>query len=554
MNTLSAKELIDMFVTGAFYLKNSYKQIDDLNVFPVPDGDTGSNMLSTTISGIKELQRFAEQENILIGDVTKAFSKGLLFGARGNSGVIFSQIFAGLNNADYKGTCADRDTISEALKQSKISAYKSVVVPVEGTILTVVNDATKAVNDNIEKFETVIELFEFYLKEAEESLNRTPLLLPVLKEAGVVDSGGAGFLTFFKGMVAGLKGEIHTIDEVLSTSNDNKSASKSFMDYDFYQLNQYGYCTEFTIRLNPNCEFDKEDFSKKLEYYGYSIVVVNNDDIVKCHIHTNTPGDVFTFAQRYGALCAVKADNMAIQTMENSSLVAQKVKKTTKTNTKKEKYGIVAVVNGDGLKEMFMALGVNEIIDGGQTMNPSTQDFIDAIKKVNAEHVFVIPNNKNVYMSAKAAKALINDRHVIVLPAKTISQGYAAMTCFDQTETPKQITKDMETKIASVRTGEVTYAIRNSVSSGIEIKKDDFIGILDGQIINSLKLRTDSTKDLIKYIITDESTQITIFYGEDVNEEEVSDIESYINDNYPDVFCQFVDGGQKIYSYIIEVE
>ncbi len=543
-----------MFVTGAFYLKSSYKQIDDLNVFPVPDGDTGSNMLSTTISGIKELQHLADKEDILIGEVTRAFSKGLLFGARGNSGVIFSQIFAGLNNVENGKAVADQAVISKALTESKISAYKSVVVPVEGTILTVVSDATAAVNKNIDKFDTVIELCEAYIKEAEASLDRTPLLLPVLKEAGVVDSGGAGFVTFMKGMLAGIKGEIHTIDEVLSTSSDSKSASKSFMDYDFYQLNQYGYCTEFTIRLNPNREFDKEDFSKKLEFYGYSIVVVNNDDIVKCHIHTNTPGEVFTFAQRYGALCAVKADNMAIQTMENSSLVAQKVKKTTKTSTKKEKYGIVAVVNGDGLKEMFTALGVNEIIDGGQTMNPSTQDFIDAIKKVNAEHVFVIPNNKNVYMSAKAAKALINDRHVIVLPAKTISQGYAAMTCFDQTETPKQITKDMEQKISEVRTGEVTYAIRNSVSSGIEIKKDDFIGILDGQIINSVKLRTESTLDLIKYMITDETTQVTIFYGEDVSEEEVSNIENHLAENYPDVFAQFIDGGQKIYSYIIEAE
>ncbi|MBP5342404.1 DAK2 domain-containing protein [bacterium] len=551
MDKLSGNKFIEMLLTAAYYLKENQKAVDDLNVFPVPDGDTGSNMLSTVLSGIRKIQEL--DENPKIADVALSFSRGLLFGARGNSGVILSQIFSGLATVDSNVSDATIDVIVNAFSQSKINAYKSVLVPVEGTILTVVSDATKAIVDNKDKLISIEELAEIYVAEAIESLNRTPLLLPILKEAGVVDSGGAGFVYLCKGMLAALKGETHTFEEVLNQSDKKEVGQKSYMDFDYYELNQYGYCTEFTIRLNPNLEFDKQSFTTKLELFGYSIVVVNNDDIVKVHIHTKTPGDVFSFAQKYGALCAVKADNMAIQTAENSSLVAQKVRKPLKKKKERSKYGVVATLNGDGLKEMFYALGVDEIIDGGQTMNPSTQDFIDAIDKVNAEHVFVIPNNKNVYMSAKAAKALINDKHVIVIPAKTISQGYAAMMCYDQSESPRAIAKDMETKIASVKSGEITYAIRDSISNGVQIKKNDFISILDGSIITSNKERIDSLNVLLKKMITPDSTMITVFYGEDVDTTEIEKLEAFVSD-YPDVCLQVLNGGQKIYSYIIEVE
>ena len=551
MNTISGKTLLEMFLTGAYYLKQNYKTIDDLNVFPVPDGDTGSNMLSTMLSGIRELRNLEEDPNI--ADVAMKFSKGLLFGARGNSGVILSQIFAGFASLGPDYYSVDLNQAAEALNASKVVAYKSVSVPVEGTILTVISDATKAVLSKINKIESIEELSDIYLKEAEESLDRTPLLLPVLKEAGVVDSGGAGFVTILRGMKAGINGEYHTFDEVLSSTQSAQTSTKNFMDFDYYELNKYGYCTEFTIRLNPNLDFNKDDFSKKLEMFGYSIVVVNTEDIVKVHIHSKTPGEVFSFAQRYGALCAVKAENMAIQTSENSSIVVERLKSPKRVEAKREKYGIVAVVNGDGLKDMFMALGVNEIVNGGQTMNPSTQDFIDAIEKVNAEHVFVIPNNKNVYMSARTAKALINDKHVVVVPAKTIAQGYAALTVFDQTLSPRQIIKDMETKIGSIESGEVTYAIRNSVSSGIEIHKNDFIGILDGTIINSFHNRMETVKDLIDSMITEESSQVVIFYGADVNDNELSELESYL-ETKSEICPQLIEGGQKIYSYIIEVE
>ena len=551
MEKISGNQFIDMLVCAAYYLKENQKTVDDLNVFPVPDGDTGSNMLSTMLSGIKKIQSLSD--NPKISDVARTFSRGLLFGARGNSGVILSQIFSGLANVDSKSAEADIDLIVEAFSKSTANAYKSVLVPVEGTILTVVSDATKVIEDNKNKFTSIEELAEAYLNEATESLDRTPLLLPVLKEAGVVDSGGAGFVFIIKGMVAYLKGETHTFEEVLSNTDKKETNTKSYMDYDFYELNQYGYCTEFTIRLNPNVEFDKQSFTNKLELFGYSIVVVNNDDIVKVHIHTKTPGDVFSFAQKYGALCAVKADNMAIQTAENSSLVAQKVRKPLKKKVERSKYGVVAVVNGDGLKEMFKALGVDEIIDGGQTMNPSTQDFLDAIEKVNAEHVFVIPNNKNVYLSAKAAKALINDKHVIVIAAKTLSQGYAAMMCYDQSESPRDIAKDMESKIASIKSGEVTYAIRDSVSSGVKIKKNDFIAILDGSIVCSNQERVDTVKELLSKMISSESTMATIFYGEQVEDTEKEQVEA-LSELYPEICFQTLNGGQKIYSYIIEVE
>ncbi len=552
MEVLTGSDYLGMLVNGAVYLKRNAKIIDDLNVFPVPDGDTGSNMSSTYMNGIKEVYNL---ENPSILELSKKFSKGLLIGARGNSGVILSQIFAGLTPLDNKKMDeADLFSINEALYRARLNAYKAVLTPVEGTILTVVKDAAKAVYNNFSAIKSVEELFDIYLKEAEESLKRTTDILPVLKGTSLVDSGAAGFVEILKGMSTYLKGEVHSLSEITTSKSSHKDQSLDFLDFDFYELNKYGYCTEFTIRLNPNLDFDKEKFTKRIEVYGTSIVVVDDKDILKVHIHTKTPGEIFTLAQEYGALCAVKAENMAIQTEENSSLAVQNFKGKIETNEKeKQLNGIVAVVNGQGLKEIFEDLGVNVVIDGGQTMNPSTGDFVEAIKKVNAEHVYVIPNNKNVYLSAKSAKALINDKHVIVVPAFTIPEGYASLLSFDFSETPEENMNEMESKINSIESGEVTYAIRDSVSSGIEIKKGDFISILDGDIVNSFKSRIESVEDLLKAMIKTESISLTVFFGKDVDNEERKIIEDYIGNNFSLEFGLF-DGEQEVYSYIIEVE
>ena len=550
MVELTGSAFIELLTTAGYHLKTNSKRIDDLNVFPVPDGDTGSNMSSTYLSGLKNLKDLPK--NPTVTEVAKAFSRGLLYGARGNSGVILSQYFAGLAYDGGHVEVANIQNVKDALERGRVYAYNSVLVPVEGTILTVIKDATLAIQD--ESISSLEELAHIYQHALEVSLENTPNLLPVLKEAGVVDSGAAGLTELINGAIAYLEGERHTIDEVLEASSDAKK-SVNFDDYDFYQLNTYGYCTEFTIKLNPDLSFDKEDFTKKLEVFGTSIVVVNDGDIVKAHVHTKTPGDVFTFAQKYGALCLVKAENMAIQTEENSSIAANKVKKEVDEETVKERepYGIIAVLNGEGLKEVFTALGTSEIIDGGQTMNPSTKDFIDAVNRVNADDVYIIPNNKNVFMSAKQAKALINDKHVIVVPAKTIPQGYAALMSFDGSETAEDNMAGMDAKIKSIRSGEVTYAIRNSVSSGIQIHKGDYISILDSAIVNSMPTRLEAVKDLIMSMLTNESSMITIFYGKDVNNDEISEVEEYIRANY-DVEPQIFAGGQNVYSYIIEVE
>ncbi|MCR5741302.1 MAG: DAK2 domain-containing protein [Gammaproteobacteria bacterium] len=549
MIELSGRDFIDVLTSMGHYLKAASKKIDELNVFPVPDGDTGSNMSSTFLSGLRNIKDITGEPTV--SQVANKFARGLLYGARGNSGVILSQYFAGITTDGGSVDKASIQQVKDALVRGMDYAYKAVLVPVEGTILTVIKDATYAIKDI--EVQSLEELATIYKKTLETSLENTPNLLPVLKEAGVVDSGAAGITELIEGVQGYFRGERYSIDEVLNTQQAS-TQHVDFDNYDFYSLNTYGYCTEFTIKLNPDKTFNKEEFTVRLESFGTSIVVVHQANIVKAHVHTRKPGDVFNFAQEYGALCLVKADNMAVQTEENSSIAASKVRKELNEAIVKERepYGLISVVNGEGLKEIFTDLGCS-IIEGGQTMNPSTKDFIDAIDAINADVVYIIPNNKNVFLSAKQAKALVNDKNVQVVPAKTISQGYASLLVFDGSLSPDENMREMEQKIKTIRSGEVTYAIRNSVSSGVEIHKGDYISILDSQIINSTKTRLESVKDLISSMVTNESMVLSIFYGEDVEEEELSEIESFIRENF-DLEPQILSGGQKVYSYIIEVE
>ncbi|MFH5881907.1 DAK2 domain-containing protein [Liberiplasma polymorphum] len=551
--------LLKLIITnGSINLKNNSQIINDLNVFPVPDGDTGSNMQSTMMSGVSAI---SELDNESVEKIGKALSRGLLMGARGNSGVILSQLFSGFAKAFKDIVVANSTQFIEGLKLGVQQAYSAVINPVEGTILTVAREAVEKaeteVNDDMD-LETVLAL---YLKEAEASLQRTPDLLPVLKESGVVDSGGAGLIVIIEGMLAALRGEIF--------EESKQKKQKHARSFDTEEV-EFGYCTEFIIQLNAEKKFNKDKLVKQLSRLGDSIVVVADEEICKVHIHTVKPGDALNLGQVYGEFANLKIENMTLQHTEtllhsadahgqhtdcghDHGETSNISSKNFRVETRK-KYGIITVVNGDGLKTMFKEMGVSQIIDGGQTMNPSTQDFIDAIDKVNADNIIIIPNNKNVMLSAEHAAKNVEDKNVIVLPAKTIAQGYASLTMFDANQELDATIEEMTELIEHVKSGEVTYAVRDTEINGLKIAKDDYIGIEDGKIVVSNPERVETVKALIKNLIDDESEIITIMYGNSVEEDEVNSLREFIEENYPSIEVETVDGKQEIYAYLLAIE
>jgi DAK2 domain fusion protein YloV len=461
-----------IITNGSIRLKNNMNYINDLNVFPVPDGDTGSNMSATMSAGAKAIENIEEDS---IQDVAKVLARGMLMGARGNSGVILSQLFSGIAKGLKGYDVVDAEVFSHSLRMGVEQAYAAVINPVEGTMLTVSREAADKAVSVCKSCTDFEQLFVEYIDELNASLQRTPDLLPVLKEVGVVDSGAAGFIEIVKGMHDGLKGKIY----------ENKSEGDS--DYKVNLTNiqnlsgeDFGYCTEFIMQIEKMNEFNQRTFTEMLHPLGDSLVVVQDENILKVHIHTKTPGDALNLAQHYGFFINMKIENMNLQHTEvllhqdtdheegcdcghdHTHSIAPNMKK---------KYALVAVVNGEGLKETFIEMGCDFIIEGGQTMNPSVEDFVNAVKQINAEHVILIPNNKNVLFSAETAAGMIEESDVRVLKAKTISQGYAALTMFDATQDIESNIAEMSDYIKNVKTGEVTYAIRDSVFNGIEIKK-----------------------------------------------------------------------------------
>ncbi|MDA3931463.1 MAG: DAK2 domain-containing protein [Tenericutes bacterium] len=554
---LDGNQFKKLIINGSIKLRINMKRIDDLNVFPVPDGDTGSNMSATMTAGANAVKDTEETE---IGKIAKVLSRGMLMGARGNSGVILSQLFSGISKGLEGLDKANMEQFALALRQGVEQAYASVIHPVEGTILTVSREGADRVvsaEDDLENFE---ELFEIYLKELRASLERTPELLPVLKEVGVIDSGGAGFIEVVEGMEAALLGNMYPDNSVV---DENYKSSSSKMDLSSIESGEhFGYCTEFIMQIEKMSEFSQKKFIEMISPLGDSLVVVQDDNILKIHIHTMTPGDAMNLAQYYGYFINIKIENMTLQHTEvlihqdadhqddcgcghdHSQSVAPALKK---------KYAIVAVVNGDGLKETFIEMGCDYIIDGGQTMNPSVEEFIQATEKINSDHIIIIPNNKNVMLSAEAARDMIEERSVHVLKATTVAQGYSALTMFDATEDIEENIVEMTNYLDKVKTGEVTYAIRDSKNNGLEIKKDDFMGLLNGKIILSLPTRLETTKSLIDEMVEERSEIITIMYGKQINEEEVNEIVEYIEEAY-DLEVDLINGGQEVYSYIISVE
>ena len=561
--------LFKLIITnGTINLKNNHQVINDLNVFPVPDGDTGSNMQSTMMSGVQSIQDLNDEPVEKHG---KALSRGLLMGARGNSGVILSQLFSGFAKAFSELTVATTKQFIQGLKYGVQQAYGAVINPVEGTILTVAREAADKAESIVKDDSDLLEVMEIYLKEANESLKRTPDLLPVLKESGVVDSGGAGLIVIVEGIVAALRGDIYAEEKT------KKSKGKS-PEYD-KQETEFGYCTEFIIQLKKGKKFNRDKIVKQLSRLGDSIVVVADDEICKVHVHTETPGDALNIGQIYGEFANLKIENMTLQHTETLLHAAsdeddcghnhhEHVKQSfEETGSKpaadmrsdfvvetRKKFGIITVVNGRGLKRMFEEMGVDYIIDGGQTMNPATEDFIDAVDEVNADNIIIIPNNKNVLLSAQHAAKAVEDKNVIVLPAKTIAQGYASLTMFDANQPLEDTIEEMKELIDHVKSGEVTHAIRDTEVNGLKIKKGDYLGLYDGKIVLSKENRLEAMSSLLDELLDDDSEIITIMVGEDVEDDEVNQITEYLEEKYGDVEVEVVDGQQAIYDYLIAVE
>ena len=540
-----------MVINGAINLKNDLKEIDDLNVFPVPDGDTGTNMSMTMMSGVRDIQN---SDTISISEISKTLSRGLLMGARGNSGVILSQFFRGIYTGmeNIKGSSATVGEFIDCLVSGYKVAYKAVMTPVEGTILTVMREAGEKVDETRNDFSDIESVLVKYVEYAEVSLANTPNILPVLKDAGVVDSGGAGFLKVIKGMLMALQGI--TLEITSTEASTNQSAQANFDSKDI----KFGYCTEFILILNKPNEFQESDLRSPLSIIGDSLVLVKDEDLCKVHVHTNNPGRALNMAQRHGEFKTIKIENMRLQHTEllnkETKPKEEAVTPVTPVSTEKKKYALIAVCFGDGIKNVFKELGVDYIIDGGQTMNPSTEDFVKAVETLNAENIIIIPNNSNVIMAAEQTKKLCDNANIEVLRTKTIAHGYASLMVFDETNSLEDNVEEMSAAIKNVSAGEVTYAVRDTEINGVKIKSGDFMGILNGEIVISTLNRIDAVKHVLESSVTEESLIVTLFAGKGVPTSEVDELVEYATSLNEEIEVQVVDGKQDIYSYIVAVE
>ena len=552
MKTINGHQLKQMIISGANNLFNCYPEIDALNVFPVPDGDTGTNMNLTMTSGSKEVVNI-DTSNIY--DVARTFSKGLLMGARGNSGVILSQIFRGFAVGLEGKTEADCYDFADALISAKDVAYKAVMKPVEGTILTVIRESSVALKhyvDGLEKPISIEDCMKYLLDEANSSLQRTPELLPVLKEVGVVDSGGAGLIKVFDGFMAALNNKM--VERFQATVQQKEEPKVNVSAQSKIENEEFGYCTEFIMQLSPEKEgkknFVSSRFKAVLENHGNSIVVVQDDDIVKVHIHTMKPGNIFNYAQQFGEFVTLKVENMQLQ---HSNLAEKEETKVEEVKQEKKKYGIISVSVGEGLNDMFKELRVDEIVSGGQTMNPSTEDFVEAINRLNAENVFILPNNSNIVMAANQASQVVEGVNCKVIPTKTIPQGMVACMMFNPYCEVDENFDQMCEAIQGIKTGQVTFAIKDTNINGIEIKENHFMGLDGKNIITCKEDKVDATITLLESMIDENSEIVTLIAGEDAKEHETQKIVDYLNDKYP-VEVDVKLGMQPVYSYIIGVE
>ena len=546
INGLVLAEMIDL---GSKNLAKNAEKINALNVFPVPDGDTGTNMNLSMSSGAKETAANVVEN---IGELGKSFSKGLLMGARGNSGVILSQLFRGMSQhiADKKEVNAKE--FAEAIQNGVSIAYKAIIKPVEGTILTVAREAAEAGVKAAEKTTSVVEVMEAIYAEAQASLKRTPELLPILKEVGVVDSGGQGLVCVYQGFVAALKGEkIEGLEAVETNVVDMQFEDDHDMDFMSPEDIVYGFCTEFTVRLDKEKkEFNEDKFREDMSKFGDSLLVISDSEYVKIHVHTETPGDVFNYGQQYGELIKIKSDNMREQHRE--VLRKQEAKQATTPKELKEQ-AMISISMGAGLSKVLTSMGVDYIVEGGQTMNPSTEDIMKAIKEVNAKNIFIFPNNKNIQLAAKQAAELAEE-NVFVVESKTAPQGLAAVMVYNPQAAAEENFANMQEVLSTVSTLEVTHAVRDTNIEGVEIKKDEFMGIKDGKIVVSNLSLNKVLEELLEKSLDEDSEIVTLYLGEESTEEYTDFLEQLIEEKYPDVEVELIESGQPVYPYIIGVE
>ncbi len=561
ITTINAEALAKAFLAGAKNLEAKKEWINELNVFPVPDGDTGTNMSMTILSAAKEVSAMTNPD---MASVAKAISSGSLRGARGNSGVILSQLFRGFAKVIAEYDEIDVQILAEAFQKAVETAYKAVMKPKEGTILTVAKGMANRALELADETADLITFCEGVIKEGDHVLSKTPDMLPVLKQAGVVDSGGQGLMQVMKGALDSLLGkEIdYTIEETPKAAVSEGAASYN-IEAQAAQEIKFAYCTQFLIMLEkPITTRQENEFKEYLEEIGDSIVVVADDEIVKVHVHTNNPGLAMQRGLTYGSLTTIIIENMKLERDEKVSAMKEKEMQSGAAESQAapafteppKEMGFISVSIGEGINEIFNGLGVDYIIEGGQTMNPSTEDMLNAIERVNAKNIFILPNNKNIILAANQAASLVEDKKIIVIPTKTIPQGITALVNYIPDSTPEENEARMNAEIGVVKTGQVTYAVRDTVIDDKEIKQDDYMGIGDKGILSVGQNLEETVMEMFAELMDEDSAIVSIYYGEDMTEEAASVIGGKLEEKYPDVEVEIYYGGQPIYYYVVSVE
>ncbi|MBQ6441638.1 MAG: DAK2 domain-containing protein [Lachnospiraceae bacterium] len=554
--TIDAALLQKMFLAGAKNLEAKKEWINELNVFPVPDGDTGTNMTMTIMSAAKEVASLSDHS---MEALCKAISSGSLRGARGNSGVILSQLLRGFTKVVKEQEELDTEVLSEAFEKAVATAYKAVMQPKEGTILTVAKGASEKAKQLLDETDDLTVFIDGVIKEAEYVLSKTPDMLPVLKQAGVVDSGGQGLVEVLKGARDAFLGK--EIDYAVEGATEGTGSLQKITAETEAEI-RFGYCTEYIIVLNrPLKDSEEDEYRAFLESIGDSIVLVADDDIVKTHVHTNEPGVALTKALTFGSLSKIKIDNMREEHQEKLFKEAEKQAALKKAESKKKtpaaewkEVGFIAVSIGEGLNQIFKELGVDHIIEGGQTMNPSTEDILNAVDQVNAKTIFVLPNNKNIILAAEQATHLSDDKNLVVIPTKTIPQGITALINYEEGISPEENQERMTNELSSVKTGQVTYAVRDTEIDDKTIKQGDYMGIGDKTILSVGTDLEEVVVNMAKEMVDDEAGMISVYYGEEVDEQAADALAEKLTEAFPDLEIELNNGGQPIYYYILSVE
>ncbi|HDG5368114.1 TPA: fatty acid kinase catalytic subunit FakA [Staphylococcus aureus] len=547
ISKINGKLFADMIIQGAQNLSNNADLVDSLNVYPVPDGDTGTNMNLTMTSGREEVENNLSKN---IGELGKTFSKGLLMGARGNSGVILSQLFRGFCKNIESESEINSKLLAESFQAGVETAYKAVMKPVEGTILTVAKDAAQAAVEKANNTEDCIELMEYIIVKANESLENTPNLLAVLKEVGVVDSGGKGLLCVYEGFLKALKGE--KVEAKVAKLDKDEFVHD---EHDFHGVINtediiYGYCTEMMVRFGKNKKaFDEQEFRQDMSQFGDSLLVINDEEIVKVHVHTEYPGKVFNYGQQYGELIKLKVENMREQHRE----VIRKEQHTAKPKMETVETAIITISMGEGISEIFKSMGATHIISGGQTMNPSTEDIVKVIEQSKCKRAIILPNNKNILMASEQAASIV-DAEAVVIPTKSIPQGISALFQYDVDATLEENKAQMADSVNNVKSGSLTYAVRDTEIDGVEIKKDAFMGLTEDKIVSSQSDQLTTVTELLNEMLAEDSEILTVIIGQDAEQTVTDNMINWIEEQYPDVEVEVHEGGQPIYQYFFSVE